>query len=211
MSEDADPGPPLSVRRRRARYLVVPLGVWIVATTIGAVLAPALLAHAPLLLLVMSPLTRHLLLVSPSLDTVTFFVASTIGMFLPDPFAFLLGREYGQSAVDWIERRSGGAGPWVRWTHRAFQRAAPVVLFLSPGPFVNLLAGASKMRAWVWLTLNLSGTLAIVVTTRIFGEALAEPIAAVRGFIEANVVALCAVSIVVVGVGALARRRRLRG
>jgi membrane protein DedA with SNARE-associated domain len=198
-------------RRLRVRLLVAPLLGWFVATTVGVALAPALLERSPIALLVLAPLTRHLVLVSPALDAVSFFTLGALGLVLPDPFAYLLGREYGSAAIGWIERRSGGASRWVRWVHAAFRRAAPLVLFVSPGPFVNLLAGASRMRVAVWLPVNLAGTLAILLLTRLSGEALAGPIGALRAFIEANVVALTAASVALVTLGALIRRRRVLG
>jgi membrane protein DedA with SNARE-associated domain len=158
----------------------------------------------------MAPLGRHLVLISPVLDTATFVTLGMVGYFVIDPFTYMLGREYGQGAVSWIEQRSGVASGWVRWVDRMFRRAAPVVLFVSPGPFVNLLAGAAKMRVWLWLTLNLGGTFVAVLIARYFSEALADAIGAIREFVEANVAALTVISVGIVVVSTLLRRRRLR-
>jgi membrane protein DedA with SNARE-associated domain len=197
-------------RRRTLQLLLGPLILSFVARSVGVALAPALLERAPVALALLSPLSRHLVLISPALDGVTFFVAAVVGMFWPDPFAYLLGRQYGGAAVDWIERRAGSIAPGVRWLERLFQRAAPLVLFVTPGPFVNLLAGASQMRVPLWLALNLAGTATMVLLLRLFGDVFAQPIAVVRAFIEANVALLTVLSVMLVIVSALIRRRRMR-
>jgi membrane protein DedA with SNARE-associated domain len=197
-------------QRRKLQLLVGPLVLLFAIRGIGIALAPALLERAPVVLFLMAPLGRHLVLISPVLDTVTFVIVGMVGYFTIDPLTYMLGREYGQNAVAWIEQRSGMASGWVRWVDRMFRRAAPVVLFVTPGPFVNLLAGAAKMRVPLWLALNLSGTLAAVMIARYFSEALAGLITVIREFIEANVAALTLISIAVVVVSTLFRRRRAR-
>jgi membrane protein DedA with SNARE-associated domain len=210
MMLDAPTREELARRRRKLKLLLGPLLLTFAAQGVGVALAPALLERAPALLVILAPLTRHLVLVSPALDTPTFFAVGFMGFFLPDPFSYLLGREYGSAAVDWIVRRSGAARRWIQWVERMFRRAAPVVLLVSPGPFVNLLAGASGMRVLPWLALNVAGTLAALVLIRMFGDALAAPIAAIRVFIEANVVVLTIGSGALVALGVLLRRRRMR-
>jgi membrane protein DedA with SNARE-associated domain len=208
-----DPVPTEAERRRerrRLQLLVGPIVLLFALRAIGVAFAPALLERAPVVLLLMAPLSRHLVLVSPVLDSVPFVLLGMLGYFSLDPFTYMLGRAYGQDAVSWIERRSGVAAGWVRWVDRLFRRAAPIVLFVSPGPFVNLLAGASKMRVSLWLPLNLGGTFVAVMITRYFSEALAETIAAIRAFIEANVAALTVISVAIVVFSTWLRRRRMR-
>jgi membrane protein DedA with SNARE-associated domain len=197
-------------QRRKLQLLVGPLVLLFAVRAIGVALAPALLERAPIALFLMAPFGRHLVLISPVLDSVTFVVLGMVGYFTIDPFTYMLGREYGQNAVAWIEQRSGMASGWVRWVDRMFRRAAPVVLFISPGPFVNLLAGAAKMRVPLWLALNLSGTFVTVMIARYFSQALADAIGTIREFVEANVAALTLISIAVVVVSTVLRRRRAR-
>lgn len=197
-------------QRRKLQLLIGPIVLLFAARLIGVALAPALLERAPVLLFLLAPLGRHLVLISPVLDTASFVTLAIVGYFMIDPFTYMLGREYGQNAVSWIEQRSGVASGWVRWVDRMFRRAAPVVLFISPGPFVNLLAGVAKMPVSLWLPLNLGGTFVTVLIARYFSEALADAIGAIREFVEANVAALTVISIGVVVVSTLLRRRRMR-
>ncbi|HMJ14620.1 MAG TPA: hypothetical protein VK524_24585 [Polyangiaceae bacterium] len=201
---------PIRRRRRELAVLVTPVGLYIVCMTVGVALAPMLLERAPVLLFLMAPLGRHLVLISPALETVTFTAVGVLGYFLVDPFIFLIGRRYGDSAIVWIEKRSGMMGRGARWVERLFKRAARVVLFLSPGPLVNLLAGAGGMKAPLWLSLNLAGTLTSVLVTRAFGELLERPIEAIRQFVENNVGWLTALSVAIVLISVVLRRRRMR-
>jgi membrane protein DedA with SNARE-associated domain len=181
-----------------------------VAMGVGVALAPVLLERQPVLLFLLAPLGRHLLLVSPALDSLTFVVVGVVGYFVVDPFMYLVGRRYGDASLIWLERRSGLMGRGARWLERLFQRAALPVLFVWPGPLVNLLAGAAAMRLPVWLGVNLAGTLASVLVARAFGEALGPAIHAVRAFVEDHVLVFTLLSIAAVVISVILRRRRMQ-
>jgi membrane protein DedA with SNARE-associated domain len=181
-----------------------------VAMGVGVALAPVLLERRPVLLFLLAPLGRHLLLVSPALDSVTFVAVGVVGYFLVDPFMYLVGRRYGDASLVWLEQRSGLMGRGARWIERLFRRAALPVLFVWPGPLVNLLAGAAAMRLPVWLVMNLAGTLASVLVARAFGEALGPAIQAVRQFVEDHVIALTVASFAAVVTSVILRRRRMQ-
>jgi len=193
----------------RLRYLLAPVFVFVTAGLIGTAFAPALLGRAPLLLVAMSPLYRHLALASTSVDAVPFVVVAVMRLFATDPFLYVIGREYGDEAIDWVEGRSGLAGRIVRTVKRAFGRAAFLVLFVSPGPLVCMLAGAARMPLLPFLLINLAGTIAAVLLIRTFGVAFADALEAVRAFVEANIVLLTVISVVLVAASVIAKRRRL--
>ncbi len=190
--------------------LVGPLATFFALRGVGVAFAPVLLKRAPIVLALISPLIRHLVLVSPALDVVTFYVVAMCGLFFADPFGYLVGREYGDDAIRWIERQSGSAGRFVRVVERLFARAGVVVLFLAPGPIVCLLAGAARMRVSVWLTVNLLGTFTGVTLIRLFGDRFAATIDRIVRFVEANVLVLTIVSVAFVVVSMAMRRRRAR-
>jgi membrane protein DedA with SNARE-associated domain len=192
----------------RLPLLLAPVLVFFAAGVIGTAVAPALLGRAPLLLVAMSPLFRHLALASPSIDTMPFVVVAVARLFATDPFLYAIGRQYGDEAIDWVELRSGRAGRIVRTVKRAFGRAALLVLFVSPGPLVCMLAGAAKMPFTRFVVINLTGTIAAVLLIRSFGVAFADALETVRAFIEANLVALTVSSVTLVTGSVLAKRRR---
>lgn len=192
----------------RLAFLVAPVAIVFAAGLIGTAFAPALLGRAPLVLVAMSPLYRHLALASTSIDAAPFVLVAVARLFVTDPFLYAIGRQYGDEAIDWVEVRSGRAARIVRTVKRAFARAEYLVLFVSPGPLVCMLAGASRMPVARFVVVNLAGTIAAVLLIRSFGVAFATALDAVRAFIAANIVALTALSVALVTVSVITRRRR---
>ena len=214
MSDEASgPLPPRAEERRRRRRLAFALGP-IVATSVasltGTALAPTLLVTAPLALIALNPVVRHLVLASGDVSTGSFFAVALTRLFLPDPFYYLIGRWYGADAIDWIERRAGGAGRLVRFAERAFSRAGYVVLFIAPMGLICVLAGAARIRPAWFVAVDLAGTLTVITLVRLFGEAFASPLAQVRDLVAANVVLLTALSVTLALGSAAVRRWRAR-
>ncbi len=215
MSESPEaPALPSARESRRRRYvltaLLVPIGLTAAATFTGTALAPRLLVDAPLLLVALNPVSRHLILASTATDWVPFVLVAVGRLFFPDPFYFAIGRLWGQDAIGWIERRLGGAGRWVRTVERVFSRAGWLVLMLAPVGLICVLAGASKMSTRLFVTLNLAATLTWALVVRQLGDVLERPINVVRDFIADNVVALTIASVVLVAAQLYARSRRER-
>lgn len=215
MTESAKAAPlptPEESRRRRIvlTALLTPIVLTAGATATGTALAPKLLVDAPLLLVALNPVSRHLILASTATDFLPFVAVAVGRLFFPDSFYFAIGRIWGQDAISWVERRLGGAGRWVRTVERLFQRAGWLVLMLAPVGFICVLAGASRMSARLFVTLNLAATLTWVLVVRQLGDVLARPIAVIRDFVADNVVALTVASLVLVALQLAARNRRER-
>lgn len=172
--------------RRTLTLLVTPLIVMWVAGIVGSALAPTLLAKHPLLLIFLDPRNRNFILVSNKVEPTTFMLVGFFRRVLTDPLFYLLGYLYGDAAVRWAERRMGEAGAFVRGVEKAFAKAGPLVVFLSPGALVCVLAGATGMRPAVFVAMNVLGTLAILVVLRTFGDVFETPVKAVNGFITHN-------------------------
>jgi membrane protein DedA with SNARE-associated domain len=203
------PAPP-APRRRSLALLLVPIIGTTLMTLTGTALAPALLAEHPLLLVSLNPAPRHLVLATNSVDALPFFSVALARLFFPDPFYYLLGRAFGADAIEWIERRSGASGKFLRSIEKLFARAGVVLLFIAPAGLMCVLAGAARMRPGLFVAVNLLGTLTGLLLVRAFGAALADPIEAVRQFVQANVIALTLASVLVVMVSSYLRRRRAR-
>lgn len=200
---------PRHPRRRRLLLLLAPVVVLFSAGLIGTAFAPALLVREPMLLIAMSPLFRHLVLASGSVELLPFVAIAVARLFVTDPFLYVIGREYGPEAVEWVEARSGGARRIVRAVKRAFARAGLLVLFVSPGPLVCLLAGAARMPILPFVAVNLLGTAAAVLLIRSFGVAFATKLTLVREFVAANIVVLTVISVALVFASVVVKRRRL--
>lgn len=186
------------LRRAHPLVLAVPLGIMTVASLIGSAFMPYLLARAPLVLVLLSPLFRHLVLVAPSVDAASLFAVAVPRHFLPDPFVYFLGRDYGPAAVQWAEANSPLLGRWVRWLERLFNKVGPVALLVSPDVIVSTLAGAARVPFPLFVVMNLVGTIGTVTVARWFGSALDRPIHAMVVFFQAHLAAVTLASVALV-------------
>jgi len=203
--------PPSSAQRSRsAVWLVGPVVCIAAASVVASALTPPLLAHHPLVLVVLSPRNRNLVATAPFVAALPFFVAALVARFAADPFLYLLGRRYGIDAVRWVEARTGAAAIVVRVLDRAFRRAAWFFVFFFPGGLVCVLAGSTGMAPKTFVLLDLAGTVTIVATLRIVGHEVAGPVDVVRRFLSRNLVWTTAVTIALALVWSVRRWRRFR-
>jgi membrane protein DedA with SNARE-associated domain len=196
-------------RRSRGRLLVVgvPLVAVFATAALGNALAPSLLDRHPLLLLALNATTRHLVLTSTSVSVVPWVAVGLLRRLLEDPFLYLLGRWYGDDAVDWVDRHLGG-GRVLRLVQRRFRTLGWPLVALFPGGAVCVLAGASGMGVLPFLALNVAGTLVTLLLLRRFGDALADPVDAVVDFSGRNALVLTVLTTVLTVTWLVRQRRR---
>lgn len=208
MSVDA-PTPERPAPNRRTLTLIVgPILVLVVIGTLGNMFHPRLLNDHPLVLVAMEPRTRYLLLVADKVAFIPFLLVATVRRLLSDPLFYLLGYLYGDNAVRWIERRMGDSAGLVRGIERGFARAAPVMVFLFPGPIVCVLAGATGMSPVVFFLLNVVGTITVVTLLFQFAGFFDGPLGAVNRFYASNGKVLTIVSVVLTVVWLVQQRRQ---
>jgi membrane protein DedA with SNARE-associated domain len=185
---------------QKARTLVyaIPLGIMTVSSLIGSAFMPWFLARHPLWLIALSPLIRHMVLVSPSVDPVSLFAVAVPRHFLPDPFVYFLGREYGPLAVEWAETNSPSLGRLVRALERLFGKVGVVALLVSPDIIVSTLAGAARVPLPLFVVFNIAGTFVTVAVARWFGDVFDREIHAIVAFFQAHLVLVTAVSVLLV-------------
>jgi membrane protein DedA with SNARE-associated domain len=145
-------------RRKRLTILLIPIVAFGVAGFVVNLASPALINSHPLVVIFFNPINRYLLAAANKVNIVEFFAVAFFRLLLTDPLFFLLGRWYGDGALDWIESKTGNSG-MVPWVKKWFGRAGPLFVFLAPNGNICLLAGASGMRVPVFVGLNVTGTL----------------------------------------------------
>jgi membrane protein DedA with SNARE-associated domain len=171
----------VTAQRRELLVLLSPIAVLFAASVVGVALTPTLAPQHPLALLVLDARNRTLVLVAKHIDLVPFVVIAVVRRLSSDPLYYVLGRRYGERAVRWVERQSGGRV--VRATEALFRRASYPMLVLFPGALVCSLAGQSGMHPVAFGALNVGGTLAMVIVLRAFGTTvLADPVDTVLRF-----------------------------
>jgi membrane protein DedA with SNARE-associated domain len=195
-------------RRIPLPVLLTPLSLGVLAGFVSLFTWVYLSTHHPLALLALNPINRYLLLTAPQLTFVTFFTVAFVRLLITDPFAYVLGLQYGESAKEWIEKGTGGSqGRFLTVAERWFGKAAPLVIFLAPSPLWCTMAGVTKMRPLVFAVCNISGTVTRLLLFWWAADALREPLEDVLDFVERFQTPLLVLA-VGVGVWQVSRSRR---
>ena len=179
----------------------VPMAITTILAWTGDALAPTLLVSAPIILIVCNPRLRNLVLAAPTLGAVPFITVAVARLVLTDPLFYWFGRRYGDVAIRWMERKLGPGAAIVLWLERFFARTGYVAVTLVPNQWICLLAGATKMRVWVFVVLNVGGTVARVAAIWILGDVFADPLLAVNDWIGAHRLQLTLLTFALVAVG----------
>jgi membrane protein DedA with SNARE-associated domain len=190
---------PLEARRARILWwCAIPIGVTTIVNLIGTAASPYLLARHPLTLIGCSPLFRHLVVVAPRVDLVSFFAVAVPRHFLPDPFFYMLGREYGHVAMEWADGNSPFTGRIVRALERVVGKLGPVALLLSPDVIVSTLVGVARVPFPLFVLFNIAGTFGTVFVARWFGDLLEKQIDTMVRFFEGHLALVTVVSLLLV-------------
>jgi membrane protein DedA with SNARE-associated domain len=177
--------------------VVTPIIFLVLLSTVGNAIHPALVKNHPLWLLAAEPRNRWVILVADKVSFWPLFVIATVRRLLSDPLFFLLGHMYGDRAVRWAERRFDGGTGVIKLVERLFHRAAPVLVFLFPGPLVCVMAGATGMNVIVFAVLNVVGTMVTVFALYEFASVVRGPVDAINRFYSHNFKWLTIISVAV--------------
>ena len=176
---------PVPQSRRTLWLILTPIAILTVAGWLADAFAPAIIDKRPLLQMFLNPRNRYLVLASPQVDPVPFFLVGFIRLVLTDPLFYLLGYLYGDAALRWMERKMGEDRETgsIAMIERWFAKASYVIVVLMPNGYVCLLAGATGMKPRVFLPLNIIGTIGRLIVIRIAGDVFEEQLESVLDFI----------------------------
>jgi membrane protein DedA with SNARE-associated domain len=178
--------------------------------SLGVAFSPSLLTYSPLLLLALSPLPRHLILVAPLVPMAPFVLITVVRRMLSSGIGYGLGLSYGQGGLTWAYANYPRLGRYLKMLERAFERAAPVVLLVWPGPLVSALAGVSRMQRRLFMPIAIAGQTAQAVLAYVIGEALVRWTAPLVSFLKDNVLEATLLCIAAVGLYRLVAVTRRR-
>lgn len=197
--------------RRRLYLMLVPIVVLTGLAYVGDILAAGLVERHPLWLIALNTRKRYLALVVPHTDPIPFYIVGTLRQVFSDPLFYLLGRWYGDGGVRWLERKMGESGSVVRFMERGFAKASWPMVALFPNALICMLAGASAMPVWLFLVLNVGGTIVAMIVLRAFGNVFGAPLEAITGFLDQYRWQLIALSATLFGLNAVLNRRQGKG
>jgi membrane protein DedA with SNARE-associated domain len=191
-------------------FLLVPIGIMIVASNVANVAYATLIASHPLWLLGLSSVNRYLAAVTPYTVLWSYLLVGGLRLLAPDGFFYLLGYWYGDRGVHAVEQRLPSVGTAYRSVERVFRRARYVVVFVAPNNPVSLFAGADRMNPVGFAVTNVAGTIARLLLIRALGNVFESPIRTVTQFLDRWKWYLLVISAVVVLGSTLIDRRRGR-
>ncbi|HET9442631.1 MAG TPA: VTT domain-containing protein [Acidimicrobiales bacterium] len=203
-----DAAAPTRPGRRRLYLLLAPVLVLTVLAYVGDIFFAGLVEEHPLWLIALNTRKRYLALVVPHTDAWSFFLVGTVRQVISDPLFYLLGRWYGDAGVRWLERKMGESGTMVRWLEQGFAKASWPMVAVVPNALICMLAGASSMPVWLFVLLNVGGTVAAMVILRAFGDVFSSPVESVTGFLSDYRWPIMAVSAVLVVLNVVLNRKR---
>jgi membrane protein DedA with SNARE-associated domain len=176
---------------------------------VGVAFAPALLIHAPLALIALSPLGRHMVMVATVTDPLPFVVVGAARKMVACGLAWALGQIYGPEGIEWVEDRYPRLGSMARWLERLFARAGAPLVVVAPLLSVCALAGAARMPLRRFLPLAAVGQVIWTAATYAVGDAMSAWISPVTEFIARYMVETTLACVAaVVAYQALRRRNR---
>jgi membrane protein DedA with SNARE-associated domain len=164
----------------------------------GDIAGPRLITDHPLLQIALNPRNRWLLLATPQLSAVSFYVVGFLRLVSTDPIGYVLGYQYGDKAVDWAEKQMGDTSGVIKMIQRGFARVAPLVILIMPSFYWCVLAGAARMRLRTFITLNIIGTIGRLILFRLAGHAFRNQLQDVLSFVQRYQWPLVGVSFLVV-------------
>lgn len=188
------------------RWLLAAAATLITAGTCGAAFAPALLAYDPLLLVAVSPLSRHLVVAAALVPMLPLVAVASARRMLSCTVGYAIGRAYGEGGIAWVRARRPRLRRVIAWLEHAFDAAAPLVIFIAPGPLTGALAGATAVPVWVFVPCAAAGHVMWASLTYHVGLALGDSLAPFLDYVRAHVVSTTAACAVLVFAYAWVRR-----
>lgn len=195
---------------RRLVAVAVVLTLFYGGGLLSAAFLPILARDNPALLLLLQPTNAIVLLVGARVDFRLLLAITVLRRVASHLLFFLLGSWYGERAVGWVEGRSGAAHGLIKVVEGLFARVGLAIVAVFPGPVPSVLAGASRMRWWVFAAVDLAGTTLGILVVRFAGSLASRPIGAVGDFIDRNATWLTVVFVAATALWLLVQRLRGR-
>jgi membrane protein DedA with SNARE-associated domain len=167
---------------------------------VGDIAGPRLITSHPLLQIALNPRNRWLLLATPQIGAVPFYIVGFLRLVSTDPIGYVLGYQYGDRAVSWAEKQMGDTSGVIKMVQRGFGRVAPLVILIMPSFYWCVLAGAARMRVRTFVILNIIGTIGRLILFRLAGHAFRDQLQDVLSFVQRYQWWLVGVSFIVVAI-----------
>ena len=167
-------GPLPTTRLLRASLLVAPLAVLSLASLVGNVLAPHLMAARPLLLVALCPRTVHVVVAAGVVPFPTLLVVGLVRLAAADPSHYLIGRRHGPALVGTMVRRSPVLGRLASRLLAVEERHLLLAVAASPTGKILMVAGAAGLSPARVAAADVAGTVAQLTVLYATGRPLMD-------------------------------------
>ena len=210
-SEIAAPPPAVALTaqdRRIVRVCLMVLATLTVGTWIGVASSPYLVNNHPLLLIGISPLSRHMILVAPLVGAPMVLLVGGSRSLAFTAVSYVLGISLGEAGLVWIEQRDEKSGRFVRWLQRFFQRWSYLAVFIFPLGVMACVAGVARMRPVGFFAAATAGIAFRLSVYVLIADSIRGPILGLLEIIRVYQFPATIVLVVAIGTYQLYKRRR---
>ncbi|MEZ5321076.1 MAG: hypothetical protein R2698_03145 [Microthrixaceae bacterium] len=160
-------GPPSRVARNLVLGLIALsfVGGWA-----GDIFLSFLIPEHPAVLLALSDRLRNYPLLAAHTDPATYYGIGLARLVFAYPLFFLLGRWYGDAAVEWVGRWSPTLGDLFVRLARWFDRAPDILVAFVHINAVSVFAGASSISTRRYLCAKVTGSAVVLVAFRLLAD-----------------------------------------
>jgi membrane protein DedA with SNARE-associated domain len=204
------PEPRDSASNKQRRIVGGAFVVMMAGRIVGAAISPIFLAHAPLGLLVLSPVIGHLVVVAALAEPIPYFSIAVLVSILHCGLGFVLGDLLGPRLVDFLVRKNLASEAKLQRLLTPLRLSAPLLVFLIPGPIVCALAGASAASRRSFIPAMIASQIVWVELCRRLGQSLLGGIATMRAELARNVIPVTVATVLIVIFVRFVRLRRSR-
>lgn len=197
-----------SRNRRIARWCIALIAVFSVASLIGTAASLSLANNYPLTLVALSPLSRHLLLVAPAVDPLSFLLVGTVRSVALFVTSYYLGRALGPAGIRWMQSRAPRAVGFVRWCENLFNKAPATAVVLLASPVLGIIAGIAGMKVVTFTSLSCVAMILRLVLVLELGDWLRGPIDSLRMLVGEYWLPGTIVIVALIGLNQWRKRRR---
>lgn len=176
---------------------------------VGAAISPIFLAHAPLGLLVLSPVIAHLVVVAALSEPIPYYTIAVLISIAHCGLGFFLGRLQGPRLVDFLVRKKFASEAKLQRLLAPLRVSAPLLVFLIPGPIVCALAGASTASSRTFIPALVASQILWVGLCRWLGQTLLGGIAAMRAGLARYAIPLTIATVLIAFLIRFLRQRRV--
>lgn len=177
------------------RRVIAAMGGLFLLGLTGVALSPVLLVHAPVLLVALSPIHRHVLMVAPEVGLSVLLIVVVLRRLVGGCIVFAVGRSFGRKGLRAVAEKQPRLGRWGQWLLERLDGPLGIPLVALAPNATPVFAGASKMGFGAFCAATVFGQVWLVTATFFLADYLKRYIEQMLLFVQDWVFELTALTI----------------